>query len=274
VHRWYSPAPTGTGSGSSQANAAQFSSAAFNTWIRAQPLSATNIVLHFLPGVHQNVRIIIGGDKVPTGTGPSNFTNLNVYIQGGDPSASTPSRPEETTLVFPADYKMESGNEGVIFVRFAGDVVTQAAGRLTQARRVVVENLLLDCNWNNQRAFSDIGAPGTFKMFGVNATASTGRFRNVIVRNLGSHGLIPASLFDNRAGTEAFPLMVNAVDEGQEPTADCADCDLQLIQYASYSDPRPWLIEGCEIHGFNHVWAGYNTAIMVNAVNRLATAPY
>lgn len=270
VHRWYSPA--GTGDGSSKKLATQFSPDGFDAWIQAQPRSATNIVLHFLPGVHENVRIFIGGYRIPTtGGGPWSFTNLNVYIQGGDPDASPRSRPEDTTLVFPSNFKAESANEGVIFVRYAEDVVGKAGGRLTQARRVVVENLALDCNWTNQRAFSDPGAPGIFKMFGVNATASTGRFRNVIVRNLGAHGLVPASQFDNKAGTEAFPIMANAVDEGQEPTADCANCDLQLIPFGASQDPRPWVIEGCEIHGFSQVWGGYNSAIMINAVNRCTT---
>jgi hypothetical protein len=73
------------------------------------------------------------------------------------------------------------------------------------------------------------------------------------------------------AGTEAFPLMANSVDEGQEPAADCTKCDLQLIPFAPYQDPRPWLIEGCEIHGFNQIYGGYNSAIMINAVNRSTT---
>lgn len=270
VHCWYSPA--GTGNGSSRASAAKFSPAGFDAWIRAQSRSATNIVLHFLPGVHSDVRIFIGGYRVPQiGTGPWSFTNLNVYVQGGDPDADPPTRPEDTTLVFPSDYYPESGNEGVIFVQYLDSVVKQESGRLTQARRVVVENLTLDGNWSHQRAYSDPGASGVFKMFGVNAAAATGRFRNLIVRNLGSHGLVPASQFDVLAGTEAFPIMVSAVDEGQEPAVDCDSCDLQLIPYGSESDPRPWLIEGCEVHGFNQSWGGYKTAIMVNAVNRSTT---
>lgn len=72
--------------------------------------------------------------------------------------------------------------------------------------------------------------------------------------------------------------MAQAVDDGQEPVVDCTSCDLQLIPYANYSDPRPWLIEGCEVHGFNNIWGGYNTAIMVNVVthdpNRTFEAAY
>jgi hypothetical protein len=300
VHRWYSP--TGTGDGSSKANAAIFNTNAFASWMHwAVPATATNIVLHFLPGTHHNVRIRIGSGyrpyiKYQTNSIPNlawNITNINIYIQGGDSgnSLTNPpipaSRPEETVLVYPENYNDGSsesghGGAGIINVQDSshaeGGFTEIRGGRLLQARRVVVENLVLDCNWRNQRAFSSLGSPSAFKMYGVNAIAATGRFRYVIVRDHGSHGLICASQFDSKAGVEAFPLMVQAVDDGQEPAAECSACDLQLIPFATKSDPRPWLIEGCEIHGFNNIWGGYNTAIMVNVVthdpNRVEEAAY
>jgi hypothetical protein len=278
VHRWYSP--TGTGDGSSKSSPTVFDYKKFATWTQwSVPVAATNIVLHFLPGTHSNVRIQVGTGNRPYRNGVAdpdwNINKMNVYIQGGNPDATSPSNPEETVLVYPDNCNegsSESGHGGAGMINVqdgshaTGLFADVGGGRLYQARRVVVENLVLDCNWRNQKAFTSLGSPSTYKMYGINVIAATGRFRNVIVRDLGSHGLICASQFDSRAGVEAFPLMAQAVDDGQEPVVDCNSCDLQLIPYANYSDPRPWLIEGCEVHGFNNIWGGYNTAIMVNVV--------
>ena len=308
VERWFKPGTNGSGESSSSPTS--FSWPAFLGWVQSLsqgglPPNVVNgqdiqqdIVLHFLPGVHEDVLIYftLGWRPLMTQSTPGgvayvpnpnwNINNARIYIIGGEPDPVTgsqfdsASRPEDTVLRFPANYNAGSdfqGYGGIGIIKIEDDslssntgaaITSITGGRKVQAQRVVVQNLTLDCNWRNQQAFSSLGAPLAYKQCGAYISAATGRLKGLIVRDHGTHGLICNSQYDNTAGVEAFPLLVQGIDEGQEPALDYDQTGGDVSR-----DPRPWLVERCEIHGFTQTWAGYNTAIMVNGINRSTAVP-
>jgi hypothetical protein len=244
VERWFKPGTNGSGESSSSPT--EFSWPAFLGWVQSLsqgglPPNVVNgqniqqdIVLHFLPGVHENVLIFLtkGWRPLMTQSTPGgvvyvpnpnwNINNARIYIIGGEPDPLTgsqfdsASRPEDTTLRFPANYNAGSdfqGYGGIGIIKIEDDslssntgagITSITGGRTVQAQRVVVQNLTLDCNWRNQQAFSSLGAPLAYKQFGTYIAASTGRLKGLIVRDHGTHGLICNSQYDNTAGVEAF----------------------------------------------------------------------
>lgn len=123
--------------------------------------------------------------------------------------------------------------------------------RFQDIDRIEVENLTFDGNWD--RRLAQAGHPamaGYYKNQPFYAAARTGRIRKVIVRNHGSVGIVPQTPFDNAAGVESFPLSVATIDVGQGPEGD---------------DPRPWVVEDCEVHGYHSEFSGYTTLLMAGA---------
>lgn len=123
--------------------------------------------------------------------------------------------------------------------------------RFHDIRRIEIENVTFDGNWDERMKLA--GHPSTsfgYKNQPLTATAITGRIRRVIVRHHGAIGFVPHTRFDNPAGVESFPLAVGTIDVGQEPYGD---------------DPRPWVVEDCEIHGFHTEYSGYTTLLMAGA---------
>lgn len=117
--------------------------------------------------------------------------------------------------------------------------------------RIEVENLTFDGNWD--RRIVQAGHPATagyYKNQPFYAAARTGRIRKVIVRNHGSVGIVPQTPFDDPAGVESFPLSVATIDVGQGPEGD---------------DPRPWVVEDCEVHNYHSEFGGYSTLLMAGA---------
>lgn len=123
--------------------------------------------------------------------------------------------------------------------------------RFHDVRRIEIENVTFDGNWDERMKLA--GHPSQsfgYKNQPLTATATTGRIRRIIVRNHGAIGYVPHTRFDNPAGVESFPLAVGTIDVGQEPFGD---------------DPRPWVVEDCEIHGFHTEYSGYTTLMMAGA---------
>lgn len=115
---------------------------------------------------------------------------------------------------------------------------------------IVIENLLIDGNWNwklDQLTYPERVA--NYKNSPLNLRARTGAVRKVIIRNFGAVGYAPWTHFGGAAGVETFPVVVGGYDVGQVPPTGWR---------------RPWVVEDCEIHGFNSVRAGYTTLLMAH----------
>lgn len=253
VEVWFSPAGASGHSvpehGFSQSDPHQFDW----KWVKEVVLTDAqpdrSAVLNFLPGVHSNVYI---GDVEDFTWSPNqrpNFTlepgRWRITIQGTDPQA------EKTVLMFPSQFWLgDNGYCGII--ELTGD----AQKRIDYAR-IVVQNLTLDGNWDNQK-FSGPEYLGSYKMQPLRFFARTARVRNVIVRNYGAHNSVPETTV-TPAGCETFPIFITSADVGQEPED---------------GDPRPIVVEDCELDGLRSVYGGYCSTIAVNArVNREKTKP-
>lgn len=196
-----------------------------------------SVVLNFLPGTHTDVLISDVQDLkyVPHPEFTAEPAKWRITIQGIEPEA------EKTVLEFP-DKFWTGANGFVSVIQLMGDV-----NKKTDYGRVVLQNLTVDGNWAHQNW---VGPDflGTYKLQPVRIFARTARIRNVIVRNGGSHGLIPQTT-NVLSGTESFPLCLYSADVGQEPED---------------GDPAPVVIEDCEIEGLHSVFGGYDTALCVN----------
>lgn len=131
--------------------------------------------------------------------------------------------------------------------------------RFQDIDRIEVENLTFDGNWDRRVAQAGhLATAGYYKNQPFYAAARTGRIRRVIVRHHGAVGVVPQTRYDNPAGIEAFPLSVASIDVGQAPEA---------------GDPRPWVVEDCEVHGFHSEFGGYTTLIMAGASSVAGRTP-
>jgi hypothetical protein len=198
-----------------------------------------------------------------------NDLNYRIFADGSDPVVELRFAPgiySAKTFLFVGG----GGNAADYFVRMMGDGsrpedvvirndqpfvpgVQDRMLRFEDLRRVEIENLTFDGNWGDKmRQATHPILTSSYKNQPISITARTGRIRRVIVRNHGSVGIVPQTRFDNSAGVEAFPLAVGTVDVGQEPEG---------------GDPRPWVVEDCEVHGFHAEYNGYGTMIMAGAGN-------
>lgn len=206
-----------------------------------------SIVMNFLRGTHTNVYI---GDVNDMSWNPKpTFTDepgrWRITIRGLEPRA------ENTVLQFPTQF-WSGANGFVSVIELVGD-----AQKKIDYARIVVEDLMLDGNWDQQK-FSGPDFLGSYKVQPLRIFARTARIRNVIVHNYGAHNSVPQTTV-NLAGCEIFPIAVTSADVGQEPED---------------GDPRPVVIEDCELDGLNSVYGGYCTAIAVSArVTREKTKP-
>ncbi len=211
----------------------------------AQP--ERSAVLTFLPGTHTNV--YIGDVQDLTWNPKPTFTaepgRWRLTIQGTEPQA------EKTVLLFPSQF-WTGANGFVSLIELVGD-----AQKKIDYARIVVQNITLDGNWDNQK-FSGPEFLGSYKLQPLRIYARTARIRNVIVRNYGAHNSVPQTTV-TPSGCEIFPIFVTSADVGQEPED---------------GDPRPVVVEDCELDGLRSVYGGYCTAIAFNArVTREKTKP-
>ncbi len=79
-----------------------------------------------------------------------------------------------------------------------------------------MENLELDGNWEAHGWRTQGAAQLGYKTAGLKLWARTGRCRNLLLRNFGSAGIVPASFVEDTGhATETFPLMTYTYAEGQ-----------------------------------------------------------
>jgi hypothetical protein len=246
VNLWFTPQKGAVGHTTPEQGFSRLSPHEFDwAWVKEVALNDRqvdkNIVLNFLPGTYEDVYMgdtqwMKDGDPPPFTADPSAWS---IKIRGVDPIA------DHTVFVFPSSYWF--GDQGyIVLVQFVGNWKT---GNLY--RRIVVENLTLDGNWSEQE-FARFDRVHSYKIMPLTVDATTARIRNVVVRNFGAHGAVP-QLVTSPEGTEAFPIWVNTIDVGQEPVD---------------GDPRPIVVEDCEVAGFHSVYGGYATAIAVGAFRR------
>lgn len=218
------PAAKGDGSGRDAANARRFDGNDLNYRLFADA-SDPVVELRFAPGTYPLSTFLFVG-------GGGRAADYVVRMIGDG------ARPEE--VVIRNDRPFVPG-------------VQDRMIRFQDLRRVEVENLTFDGNWDEKMRLAGHPALASgYKNQPLSITSRTGRVRRVIVRNIGSVGFMPQTRFDNSAGVEAFPLAVGTVDVGQEPEG---------------GDPRPWVVEDCEVHDFHAEFGGYGTMIMAGAGN-------
>ncbi len=258
VQVWFDPAgstASGTNAGFASGTPHKFDWA----WLSANVLSATapltasdkSVQLNFLPGTHTNVFM------TDAFTAATNLPQWSLAIVGTNVGSAV--LPEGVVLKLPDHHPAGAGPDDTGYAQ-AGILAfdNNSLGKGSELNRIVVQNLALDCNWGAQDPYIGPAFPRSYKNFGAHLSARTGRVRQVIVRNYGAHGLAPQSIYDNPGGIEAFPLSVGTTDVGQEPED---------------GDPRPWVVEDCEVAGFRSLYAGYNTAILAQVRGNVAGAP-
>ncbi len=190
------------------------------------------VIMHFLPGeylIH------------PIDTATVYPSNFRITIRGEG------NRPEDTVLKLAPNFPQGASDGGGSSVS-----LIDLARNNEYLQRFVMENITIDGNWAGQTNYNHPGYLRGYKSSPVTVSARTGRIRRVIVRNYGSHGMMPHRASDAGAGVEAFPLHVQTWEEGQEPED---------------GDPCPWIIEDCEVSDFHGLYNGYATAL--SAVTKL-----
>jgi len=236
THRWY--APSGTGDGSTNTAPLGFSAADFNAFLTNS--GETEFVIHFLPSTtNYNVETAL---VIPD---RHDLASLKISIIGeGD-------FPEEVRLIntTPTNSSISLPNPDYI-IALNTRLPASGTNPPVTASQLIVENLLLDGNWAGKMAM--IGHPALaqgYKNAPLNLSARTGAVRKVIVRNFGAIGYAPWSHYGGMAGVETFPFVVSGDDLGQVPPTGWR---------------RPWVVEDCEIHGFNGPFSGYTTQLMAS----------
>ncbi|MBN9692249.1 MAG: hypothetical protein J0M24_18540 [Verrucomicrobia bacterium] len=223
---WFSPG--GKGDGSSRGNPrSYYPDLLYWKLLGGDKSIDRTVIMHFLPGeylIH------------PIDTETVYASDFRITILGEG------ARPEDTVLKLVPNYPSGASDGGGNWVS-----VIDLARNNEYLRRFVMENITIDGNWEGQTNYNHPSYLRSYKNSPVNVSARTGRIRKVIVRNFGAHGLMPQRLNDLGEGVEVFPLFVTTREEGQEPED---------------GDPCPWLVEECEVTGFNGLYNGYSSCLM------------
>lgn len=223
---WYSP--NGTGDGSSREKPRAWNILEVNYGYLGFKAADPDVELNLLPGEYLT-------DPINTATTEPSKFRLTIRGHG--------RRPEDTVLKLRANYLAGASDWGNSWVS-----LVDLARNAEYLRRFEAENLTFDGGWDLQVRHNHPGYLRAYKDSPLRVSARTGRIRKVLVRNFGSHGLMPRHVTDNPSGVEIFPLTILTRDEGQS---------------GEDGDLRPWNIEDCEVAGFHSLYAGYGTMVMV-----------
>jgi len=235
ITRWFSP--NGTGDGTTSSNPRLFSASYINTTLLAD--TSYSVVRIHLLGNTTNDYVVTQRLEIPSRTDRS---TLKVVIEGFG------SYPEDVRLVnFVAP---NSGAYPFPDYVIAFNTQYQNTTGLPAPGELVVKNLLVDGNWDWKMAqIPHAGVGQGYKNSPLNLFGKTGWVKQVIVRNFGAIGYAPFHRFAGEAGVETFPFVAGGDDTGQAlPTG--------------YR--RPWVIQECEVHGFNSIFGGYTTELMAH----------
>lgn len=222
---WFAPA--GTGDGSAPDHPRRYN-AKFMQWavLNGGPGQDRDVSIHFLPGEYL---------VEPLNTTTTTPSDWRIRIVG------LGKHPQDTVLKLQPNYPKGASHVGGDWV----DVID--LGRNSEyLQRFEMENITIDGNWTGQTNYNHAGYLRGYKNSPVYVNARTGRIRKVIVRNYGAHGIAPQRTTDMGAGIEVFPIHIVTEDEGQQPEG---------------GDPRPWVVEDCEVSGFHGPYNGYTTAL-------------
>ncbi|MBN9693009.1 MAG: hypothetical protein J0M24_22430 [Verrucomicrobia bacterium] len=127
---------------------------------------------------------------------------------------------------------------------------TDEAGKYSYVKRIVIENLDLDGNFANQGAWASEANATGYKSFAIDVAAESGWIKNVVVRNFGSVGDVPASHLHQGGGVEAFPVRFRTFYVSNQALNGAAPNDY------------PWIVEDLEVTDFHSIHGGYGTMIM------------
>lgn len=237
---WFSPVGAGSTNGLSISNSAPF----YNYFVNKVMQDATNsdITFRFLPGDY-----MVGG----TNKGHP-LTSDSIYIQGTTNSivkfigeTSTNGQRIRFILGRPTDVKSwtNSGPKHQWMIKVGGN----AQSGYSYLKRIEIENITLDGNFDDLGAWTSEANISGYKNFALDLASETGRVKNVQIKRFGAIGLVPLSHLDNFGGTEAFPIWVHTFSDGQAPQG---------------GDSHPWVLEDIEVSDLRTLHSGYATVFM------------
>ena len=234
---WFSP--DGKGDGTSRERPRSYT-ADFVQWriLHGVNGQSHDVSLHFLPGEYlvESFNTIV--------TEPSDW---RIRIEGHG------KNPEDVVLKLKPNYPFGASAGGGNWVN-----VIDLARNNEYLERFELENLTVDGNWTGQSEVNNAAYLRGYKNCPIGVSSRTGRIRRVLVRNFGAHGLLPQKSTDMSAGVEVFPISINTRDEGQAPED---------------GDPRPWVVEDCEVTGFHQYYNGYTTSLICVARLNVPNTP-
>ncbi|MBL9175624.1 MAG: hypothetical protein JNL10_18930 [Verrucomicrobiales bacterium] len=234
---WFSP--DGKGDGTSRERPRSYT-ADFVQWriLHGVNGQSHDVVMHFLPGEY-----LVESFNTIT-TEPSDW-RIRIVGHGRNP--------EDVVLKLKTNYPWGGSMNGSGWVN-----VIDLGRNAEYLERFEMENLTVDGNWDGQSEMNHPAYLRGYKNCPVSVSSRTGRIRRVIVRNFGAHGVLPQKSTDLSAGVEVFPIGINTREEGQAPED---------------GDPRPWVIEDCEVAGFRQYYNGYTTCLICVARLNVPNTP-
>ncbi len=238
---YFSPQGKGLKDGTSAGNAYAFNMDIVNGVNCLANLSLTDVTLHFAPDETVNGVFIPGDYLITQSFWLKGDLTRSIAIVGE--VGANGVRPR--FKLWPVDNYGDGWTRSMLPHWMIQLATTDGAANYLN--RVVIENLELDGNFDAQGAWTSAANATGYKSFAIDVAASTGRIKNVSVRNFGSVGEAPTSaLFPSNAG-ETFPVVFQCYDIGQSKVSP---------------DPAPWVVEDVEVSDFHSVHSGYATLIM------------
>ncbi|MEN9675564.1 MAG: hypothetical protein RIS76_1460 [Verrucomicrobiota bacterium] len=212
----------------------------FMTWglLHGAPGQDRDLRMHFYPGEYL---------VAPINTVTTQPSDWRIRIDG------LGKNPEDVVLKMKPNVTEGISDRGGDWV----DVIDLARNS-EYLQRFEMENVTVDGNWTGQTNVNHAGYLRAYKNSPLYVSARTGRIRRVIIRNYGAHGFAPHRTNDLGAGVEVFPLHIWTRDEGQQPEG---------------GDPRPWVVEDCEVADFHGYYNGYTSCLMAVARLNVANTP-
>lgn len=253
---WVSPTGANSGLGNNATNAAKFNLATLQSdWLGNT--QKQNIIIYFCysdqpydivgpAGNSWTQRLVIDGDL--------NRTVQLIGLLGPDgkrprlrmlpmPAGSGPAN-----SYYPSWPPVSEFNDWLLKTRTTSP---DLAGHKVLGR-VVVENLELDGNFEGMGALTSVANDEGYRSFGMELWATTGRVKNVVVRNFGAVGVVPQSTLEgSQSGIETFPLMV--VTDARTPRTPASDNDR-------------WIVEDSTVTDFYSVHGGYATLLLAAVI--------
>ncbi|MBN8247214.1 MAG: hypothetical protein J0L84_07190 [Verrucomicrobia bacterium] len=260
-----SPTASGTGDGKSPDNSAAYqlnplgNPLAINHWLNNSGDLEKDVTINFKAGTYVIPASGAGGwGWIQIAGSSSRIVTLN-----GIPDAATGQLPtlrlESST---PDLYYDGQWNNGIINRFVVQCAKNPSTFKRDYLKKIVISNMELDGNFQEipgqagtgHGAITSEANTAGFRSMPIDVAAQTGLIQNVVIRNFGSIGEVPANPnLQNDSGVESFMVSVHTFIESESyPTHGATP----LI---------PWIIEKVEVRDFHSIHGGYGTMIMPHA---------